>query len=73
MLFIKNKDIPGVVGKVGMLLSEFDVNIGEYLLSRTKSNDFAFSVVKVDEQISSDLLEKLILIDEILSIKQIKI
>ena len=69
--FIKNKDIPGVIGKVGMLLSKFNINIGEYLLSRTKSYESAYSVIKVDEKVLPEVLEKLIQIDEIQSIKQI--
>ena len=73
ILFIKNKDVPGVIGKVGMVLSEANVNIGEYLLSRTTSEEGAFSVIKVDEKIDSILIKKLIDIDEILSVKQLTI
>ena len=73
MLFIQNKDVPGVIGKVGMLLSDFHVNIGEYLLSRTTSNERAYSVIKVDEKINTELLNQLIKIDEILSVKQLRV
>jgi len=41
------------------------------LLSRTKSHQSAYSVIKVDEKVLPELLEKLIQIDEIQSIKQI--
>ena len=73
MLFIKNKDVPGVVGKIGVLLSKFDINIGEYLLSRSQSDEFAYSVIKVDSIIKFELIEKLLQNDEIISINQIKI
>ena len=73
MLFIKNKDVPGVVGKIGVLLSKFDINIGEYLLSRSHPDEFAYSVIKVDSIIKFELIEKLLQNDEIMSINQIKI
>ena len=39
MLFIKNRDIPGVVGKVGTVLGEENVNISGYLLSKIKQKE----------------------------------
>ena len=73
MLFLQNKDVPGVIGKVGMLLSDANINIGEYLLSRTTSKERAYSVIKVDEHINSELFKRLIKVDEILDVKQINI
>ena len=48
MLFIQNKDVPGVIGKVGMVLGKNAVNIAEYILSRTANNDSAYSIIKFD-------------------------
>ena len=73
MLFVQNKDIPGVIGKVGMLLGEGGVNIAEYLLSRTPNNDSAYSVIKFDGEINDKLLETLKQVDEILSVKQLHV
>jgi len=71
MLFVQNKDVPGVIGKVGMMLGEGSVNIAEYLLSRVENSDSAYSVIKVDGQINEKLLDKLSNIDEIIDIKQL--
>ena len=73
MLFLQNKDVPGVIGKVGMILSDSNINIGEYLLSRTSLNNRAYSVIKVDNKIKPEILEKLDKVDEILSIKQLNV
>ena len=73
MLFVQNKDVPGVIGKVGMMLGEGKVNIAEYLLSRTPNNDSAYSVIKFDGQINEELLEELTQVDEILDIKQLHV
>ena len=73
MLFVKNKDVPGVIGKVGMILGKGGVNIAEYLLSRTPNNDSAYSVIKFDGEINEELLEELTQVDEILDIKQLHV
>jgi len=71
MIFVRNKDVPGVIGKVGLLLSEANVNIGEYLLGRSEKSEMAYSVIKVDDQVTSDLLDQLTHMDEILSAQQV--
>ena len=71
MLFLKNKDVPGVIGKVGLLLGESNINIAEYLLSRIESKDTAYSIIKIDGQIDNEQIKKLSSIDEILDVKQL--
>ena len=73
MLFIKNKDVPGVIGKVGKILGDSKINIAEFLLSRTSKGDNASSIVKVDDKISDELIESLKKLDEIMSIIQLEI
>tara|TARA_B100001029_G_C15057163_1_gene455305 strand:+ start:1278 stop:2855 length:1578 start_codon:yes stop_codon:yes gene_type:complete len=71
MLFLKNKDVPGVIGKVGLMLGESNINIAEYLLSRIDSKDTAYSIIKIDGQIDNEQIKKLSSIDEILDVKQL--
>ena len=73
MLLIQNKDIPGVVGKIGTVLGSFKINIAEFLLSRKDSNDIAYSIIKIDGKISDDILNQISKVDEIIDIKQITI
>ena len=73
MLFIQNKDVPGVIGRVGMMLGENSINIAEYILSRTSKEDSAYSVIKYDGDIGADLLVKLKEIQEILNVKQLNV
>ena len=73
MLFLQNKDVPGVIGKVGVILSDANINIGEFILSRTTSKEIAYSVIKVDEKIDSALLNQLMQVNEIVSIKQLSV
>ena len=66
-------DIPGVVGKVGTALGSYNINIGEFILSRKGPQDLAYSIIKIDGQISSKILSKIEELDEIVEIKQISI
>jgi len=69
----RNKDIPGVVGKVGTILGESGINIAEYILSRAKKNEDPISIIKVDNSLSKECIEKLNKIDELIEIRQFKI
>ena len=73
MLFMKNKDVPGVIGRVGTILGEAGVNIGEYLLSRTSQNETAYAVVKLDSALDGRILESLNKLDEIIDIHQLQL
>ena len=71
MLFTRNKDVPGVIGSVGTLLGNANINIGGYFLSREMNEDEAFSVIRVDSKISEEILVELQKLPEILSIQQL--
>jgi len=71
MLFVKNKDVPGVIGKVGTLLGKHAINIGAYLLSNAEHQDEAFAVIWLDSQAPPDVLDLLMEIPEIISIQQL--
>jgi len=73
MLFVKNKDIPGVVGKIGKVLGDQGVNIAEYILSRKSKDRKAFSIIKIDEEIDTELIKKLKNIDEVLDLNRVNI
>ena len=73
IILSKNKDIPGVVGKVGTILGELGVNIAEYILSRPQKKETPISIIKVDHGLDQKCLEKLNQINEIIEVRQFKI
>ena len=68
-LLIYNKDVPGVVGKVGTLLGEINVNIAGYQLGRKEKSDIAIGLIRVDSDLSPELIEKIASLDEVISAK----
>jgi D-3-phosphoglycerate dehydrogenase / 2-oxoglutarate reductase len=59
ILMLNNRDVPGVVGAVGMLLGEAEINIAGLQLGREKVGGMALSLVHVDERIPPHVLDRL--------------
>ena len=60
MLFIHNEDVPGMIGRVGTILGEHDINIGNMAVGRGEPGSRAAMVVTVDEPIPAEVVETLI-------------
>jgi D-3-phosphoglycerate dehydrogenase len=58
MLFIRNADKPGFIGRFGMLMGEAGLNIATLNLGRDKPGGEAICIVAIDEPVSDDVLAK---------------
>jgi len=67
VLMLQNRDVPGVVGRVGTLLGEAQVNIAGLELGREDIGGMALSLVHVDEPVPAAVLAKLRTVPEIVS------
>ncbi|NJL08274.1 MAG: phosphoglycerate dehydrogenase [Methylacidiphilales bacterium] len=56
MIYIRNDDKPGFIGRFGTLLGESGVNVATFNLGRDKPGGNAICLVAVDEEVTSDLL-----------------
>ncbi|MCZ6875208.1 MAG: phosphoglycerate dehydrogenase [bacterium] len=56
MLVFSNQDTPGVIGRIGTILGDGQVNIAGFHLGRISSGSTAICVVNVDSMIPDDLL-----------------
>jgi len=59
LLVLKNKDVPGIVGFIGVTLGEDKVNIANMSLSRGQDADFAVSVFELDSVPSEAAAKKI--------------
>ncbi|MFA5199844.1 MAG: phosphoglycerate dehydrogenase [Candidatus Omnitrophota bacterium] len=73
MIFIRNLDKPGLIGNLGTLMGKNDINIAAMALGRNKPGDKAISVWSVDNQVDPKIQEKIRKIENILTVKVIKI
>ncbi len=67
MLFIRNDDVPGVIGKVGTILGRNRVNIAGMNLGRNRPAGTAASVYNVDSEIPEVVMAELNALPEIQS------
>jgi len=73
LIYIINKDVPGVVGKVGTLLGDREINIAEYNLARTDSGGKAMAVITVDSPLDGATLDFLRSFKEMEEVKQVRL
>ena len=59
ILFIRNNDTPGVIGQIGTLLGNHNINIANFALGRSEGNHHAVGVVNVDSEISEEVLRQI--------------
>jgi D-3-phosphoglycerate dehydrogenase len=73
MLFVSNKDVPGIVGKVGTILGNDEINIAGIGLGRDKKSGQAISILNVDNDVPKDVLKKLREINGVTDVKFVKV
>jgi D-3-phosphoglycerate dehydrogenase len=73
LLIINNRDIPGMIGRVGTFLGNLDVNIDDMVLGRSDAHvGHALMALSLDRDLNSEELEGLRTIpgvDEAMSIR----
>ncbi len=72
LLVLRNRDVPGVIGRVGTLLGDAGVNIAEYHQARLQVGGEALAAVSIDTRISPELMERLDSLPEVLDIRQVE-
>jgi D-3-phosphoglycerate dehydrogenase len=73
LLFFKNQDTPGVVGKIGTLLGTSGINIASMKLGRIQETPFAYGVVSVDGDFPDSVLKSLRNIPEVVDARALRI
>lgn len=59
ILFIRNQDVPGVIGRVGTILGNRGLNIANFALGRNQQAGEAIGLVNVDNHISLEVLDEI--------------
>lgn len=73
ILMLHNRDVPGVVGAVGVLLAEANVNIARLELGRDAVGGNAVSLIHVDNAIPDDVMDRLRTLPNIVSAERIRL
>jgi D-3-phosphoglycerate dehydrogenase len=59
MIFLRYDDVPGVIGRVGTMLGESNVNIANMAVSRNREGGKALMALSIDTPASPEVLERL--------------
>lgn len=73
MLVIENRDRPGVVGNVGQFLAAKGINISSFSLSRNVQGGKAMAIVCCDSELSTQSVDELKKIENILAARAISL
>jgi D-3-phosphoglycerate dehydrogenase / 2-oxoglutarate reductase len=72
LVVLRNRDVPGVIGRVGTVLGEAGVNIAEYHQARLQAGGEALAAISVDTPVSAEVLDRLGHLPELLDARQVE-
>jgi D-3-phosphoglycerate dehydrogenase len=72
MLYITNKDKPGVIGDLGCILGEAKVNIATFHLGRAAEGGDAIALLQVDRAVDKALLDSIASLPNVLQVKALE-
>ncbi|MTI65044.1 MAG: phosphoglycerate dehydrogenase [Firmicutes bacterium] len=73
MIFLQNRDVPGVIGKIGTLTGRENINVATMQVGRKIKGDLALMVLNVDEEIDNKTLDKFENMKEVIWAKTVKV
>jgi D-3-phosphoglycerate dehydrogenase len=65
LVVLKNKDVPGVIGRVGTILGDHGINIAGYHQARLSKGGEALAAVSVDGNVDQKVREALLQLPEV--------
>lgn len=73
LLICRNEDKPGIIGQIGTILGEREINIAGMTLGRKKKGGLAITVLNIDRVIPTDDLKRIQEISAVKSAKLVKL
>jgi D-3-phosphoglycerate dehydrogenase len=73
ILMLHNRDVPGVVGRIGTLLGERGINIAGIELGRERVGGMALSLIHVDDAVPAEVLDELRKLPQIVSAQVVRL
>ncbi len=73
ILLYRNVDRPGMLARVGSVLSDAGINIAALALGRSDPGQEALTAINVDHAISEDVLKKIQALDGVFAVKPIQL
>lgn len=72
MLYTTNNDAPGIIGLLGTVFGDAEVNIANFALGRNRPGGDAIALLYLDKQVPQDVLDAVLENEEIISAKPLE-
>jgi D-3-phosphoglycerate dehydrogenase len=69
MLFITNRDKPGFIGSLGMILGDANINIATFHLGRATAGGDAIALIEVDEAPGEAVMDDICKLEQVVRVK----
>lgn len=69
ILLIRNRDVPGVIGRVGTILGEAGVNVASWHQARGRAGSDALAAITVDQPVADGVREQLARLPDVLQVR----
>jgi D-3-phosphoglycerate dehydrogenase len=73
IVVLRNRDVPGVIGRVGTILGNAKINIGEYHQARLEAGGEALAAITVDGHLDKPVMDELRGLPEIINVRQVQL
>jgi D-3-phosphoglycerate dehydrogenase len=73
LVLLQNRDVPGVIGRVGTLLGAAGINIAEYQQARLQAGEDAMAAISVDGAIEESVMAELAALPDVLGVTQVEL
>jgi D-3-phosphoglycerate dehydrogenase len=73
IIFIRNEDVPGVIGRVGTILGDRKINIATFTLGRNAQTQQAIGLVNVDNEVPDEVLQEIRAIPAVRTVRAVKV
>ena len=73
MIVMHNRDVPGVIGKVGSILGDTGINISAFHLGRRERGGEAMAIIEIDAPLNQETFDRLSQLDSIVALRQIEL
>jgi D-3-phosphoglycerate dehydrogenase / 2-oxoglutarate reductase len=72
MLYVRNDDQPGLIGRLGSALGDAGVNIATFHLGRTRPGGDAIALIEIDQPLPQGVLERICALPHVLQCKRLR-
>ncbi len=73
LVVLRNRDVPGVIGRVGTLLGDHGLNIAEYHQARLSAGGEALAAVSVDGAVDAEVVQALQDVEEVTDARVVRL